>query len=147
MKKIGGGVAFCGRFIIPTVDSRDALVRQISAGNGIGCYGNDLSSIGTYTGVFNLSNGELTLFDVLAGYTFIQHWWDAGELRSNFRFGIVDVVSADFLGDDAYKQTLRLSSNLIWSSIPRIALGAEYLCLGVRMLALITATPPNRGLR
>ena len=102
----------CRRLISPTFDSRDELVFQISAGNGIECYVNDLSSIGNYTGVVNLSNGELTLFDVLAGYTFIQHWWDAGELRSNFRFGIVDVVSADFLGDDAYKQTLRLNFNL-----------------------------------
>ena len=81
LKKLGGGVAFCGRFIIPTVDSRDALVRQISAGNGVGCYGNDLSSIGNYDGVFNLSNGELTLFDVVAAYTSLQHRWG---VRGNY---------------------------------------------------------------
>ncbi len=66
-------------------------------------------------------------FDIAAGYTSLQHWWGVGELRSNFTFGIVEVISPDFLVDDAYKRTLRFSSNLIWSPIPRIDLGAEYL--------------------
>ena len=50
-----------------------------------------------------------------------------GELRSNFIFGIVGAISPSVLDDAAYKRTLRFSSNLIWSPIPRIDLGAEYL--------------------
>jgi hypothetical protein len=126
-EKFGGGAALSGRFIIPIFDPRDNLLFQLSAGNGIGRYVNDLSSIGSYDGIFDPSNGQLELFDVVAGYTSLQHWWGVGELRSNFTLGIVDVVSPDFLGDDAYKKTLRFSSNLIWSPIPRIDLGAEYL--------------------
>ena len=127
-KKFGGGAALSGRFIIPTFDPRDNLLFQISAGNGIGRYVNDLSSIGNYDGVFDPNTGQLDLFDVIAGYTSLQHWWGAGELRSNFTFGIVDVSSPGFLDDDnAYRRTLRFSSNLIWSPIPRIDLGAEYL--------------------
>ena len=127
-KKFGGGAALSGRFIIPSFDPRDNILFQISAGNGIGRYVNDLSSIGNYDGVFDPSSGQLELFDVIAGYTSLQHWWGAGELRSNFTFGIVDVASPGFLDDDdAYRRTLRFSSNLIWSPIPRIDLGAEYL--------------------
>ena len=126
-EKFGGGASLSGRFIIPIFDPRDNLLFQLSAGNGIGRYVNDLSSIGNYDGIFDPSTGQLGLFDIAAGYTSLQHWWGVGELRSNFTFGIVEVISPDFLVDDAYKRTLRFSSNLIWSPIPRIDLGAEYL--------------------
>ena len=116
-----------GRFIIPIFDPRDNLLFQLSAGNGLGRCVNDLPSIGNYDGIFDPNTGQLGRFDIAAGHTSLQHWWGEGELRSNFTFGIVEVISSDFLVDDAYKRTLRFSSNLIWSPIPRIDLGAEYL--------------------
>jgi hypothetical protein len=48
-------------------------------------------------------------------------------VRSNFTLGAVEVDNPDFVDDDAYKRTLRFSSNLLWTPTPRVDLGAEYL--------------------
>lgn len=126
-KKFAGGMSLSGRFITPALDARDNVLFQFNAGDGIGRYVNDLSSIGNYDGIFDPDTGELELFDVLAGYVSYQHWWNSPQLRSNFTFGYVDLDSPDFLAGDAYENTLRFSSNLIWSPIPRIDIGGEYL--------------------
>ena len=73
-----------GRFIIPIFDPRDNLLFQLSAGNGIGRYVNDLSSIGNYDGIFDPSTGQLGLFDIAAGYTSLQHWWGFGGITLQF---------------------------------------------------------------
>jgi hypothetical protein len=126
-EEFGWGVSLSGSYGTPTFDERDKLLFQINRGNGIGRYVNDLSSIGNYDGIFDPANGDLQLFDVTAGYASWQHWWDIEQLRSNFTFGMVDVNNPGFLAGDAYQQTLRFSSNLIWSPISRIDIGGEYL--------------------
>lgn len=127
-KEYAWGVSLSGRRVTPKFDERDSLVFQLNAGNGIGRYVNDLSSIGSYDGVFNPDNGDLQLFDVLAGYVSWQHWWGGpASLRSNYTFGFVDVDNPGFVEGDAYKRTIRLSTNLLWTPTPRIDVGAEYL--------------------
>jgi hypothetical protein len=127
-KEYAWGVSLSGRRATPKFDERDSLVFQLNAGNGIGRYVNDLSSIGSYDGVFNPDNGDLQLFDVLAGYVSWQHWWGGpASLRSNYTFGFVDVDNPGFVEGDAYKRTIRLSTNLLWTPTPRIDVGAEYL--------------------
>ena len=120
------GVSLSGNIATPYFDDRDKLLFQINTGNGIGRYVNDLSSIGNYDGIFNEEN-ELELFYVTAGYVSWQHWWGINQLRSNFTFGAVEVDNPDFVDSEAYKRTVRFSANLIWSPIPRIDLGGEYL--------------------
>jgi len=126
-EEFGWGVSLSGSYATPNFDERDKLLFQINRGNGIGRYITDLSSIGNYDGIFDPADGELQLFDVMAGYASWQHWWDIEQLRSNFTFGMVDVNNPGFLAGDAYQQTLRVSSNLIWSPISRIDIGGEYL--------------------
>jgi hypothetical protein len=125
-EKFAWGSTLSGRFTTPLLGERDSLLFQFNAGNGIGRYVNDLSSVGNYDGIFNTSSGELELFDILAGYVSWQHWWGA-DVRSNFTLGAVEVDNPDFVDDDAYKRTLRFSSNLLWTPTPRVDLGAEYL--------------------
>ena len=120
------GVSLSGNIATPYFDDRDKLLFQINTGNGIGRYVNDLSSIGNYDGIFNEEN-KLELFYITAGYVSWQHWWGINQLRSNFTFGAVEVDNPDFVDSEAYKRTLRFSANLIWSPIPRIDLGGEYL--------------------
>ncbi|MDC0362879.1 DcaP family trimeric outer membrane transporter [Halioglobus sp.] len=120
------GVSLSGNITTPYFDDRDKLLFQINTGNGIGRYVNDLSSIGNYDGIFNEEN-ELELFYITAGYVSWQHWWGINQLRSNFTFGAVEVDNPDFVDSEAYKRTLRFSANLLWSPIPRIDLGGEYL--------------------
>jgi hypothetical protein len=125
-KAYAWGVSMSGRFSTPKLDERDSLLFQLNGGTGIGRYVNDLASIGNYDGIFNPNTGELKLFDVLAGYVSWQHWW-SGNMRSNFTLGMVQVDNPGFVDDSAYKQTTRISSNLMWTPTPRINLGLEYL--------------------
>ncbi|MDG2410838.1 MAG: DcaP family trimeric outer membrane transporter [Halioglobus sp.] len=124
--KYAWGVSLSGNIATPYFDDRDKLLFQINTGNGIGRYVNDLSSIGNYDGIFN-EESKLELFYITAGYVSWQHWWGINQLRSNFTFGAVEVDNPDFVESDAYKRTLRFSANLLWSPIPRIDLGGEYL--------------------
>jgi len=126
-KEFAWGTSLSGSFATPRFDERDKLLFQLNYGNGIGRYVNDLSSIGNYDGIFVPDTGDLQLFDVIAGYVSLQHWWGINQLRSNFTLGAVDVNNPGFLEDDAYLSTLRFSSNLIWSPIPRIDIGGEFL--------------------
>ena len=126
-KKLAWGTSLSGRFMTPALDARDSLLFQLNYGRAIGRYVNDLSSIGDYDGIFDPSDNKLQLFDVTAGYVSWQHWWGLNQLRSNFTFGLVDLNNPGFVESDAYKRTYRFSTNLIWSPIPRIDLGGEYL--------------------
>ena len=127
-KKYAWGATVSGRLITPAFDKRDSLMFQLNRGNGIGRYINDLSSVGSYDGIFNPANGDLQLFDVLAGYVSWQHWWGGPRsLRSNYTLGFVNVDNPGFVEGDAYKKTIRLSTNLFWTPTPRIDVGAEYL--------------------
>ncbi len=126
-KEFAWGMSLSGNIATPRFDSRDKALFQLSHGNGIGRYVNDLSSIGNFDGIFVPDTGDLQLFNVTAGYFSWQHWWPINQLRSNFTFGAVYVDNPGFLDGEAYEQTLRFSSNLIWSPIPRIDIGGEYL--------------------
>ena len=126
-QELGGGATVSGRITTPLLDERDSVLFQLNAGNGIGRYVNDLASVGSFDGIFNLETGELELFEIVAGYVSYQHWWGRNNMRSNFTFGVVEVDNPDFVSGDAYKRTLRFSSNLMWSPTPRIDLGTEYL--------------------
>lgn len=125
-KEYAWGTTLSGRFMTPRLDARDSLLFQLNVGNGIGRYVNDLSSVGNFDGIFNPDDGDLELFDIVSGYVSFQHWWK-GNLRSNFTLGAVNVNNPGFIEGDAYKSTLRASSNLFWMPTPRIDIGAEYL--------------------
>ena len=127
-KQYAWGASLSGRFITPLFDKRDSVLFQLSGGDGIGRYVNDLASVGNFDGIFNPNNGDMQLFDILAGYVSGQHWWGgSGTLRSNFTLGVVDINNPGFIDGNAYKRTYRLSTNLFWTPTPRIDLGAEYL--------------------
>ncbi len=127
-KEYAWGASLSGRFATPYFDEQDSLMFQLNGGNGIGRYVTDLDSIGSYDGVFDPDNGDLQLFDVLAGYVSWQHWWGGPRsLRSNYTLGVVDVNNPGFVEGDAYKRTIRLSTNLFWTPTPRIDLGTEYM--------------------
>jgi hypothetical protein len=127
-KQYAYGVTLSGRFQTPAFDKRDNVVFQLNKGNGLGRYVNDLSSIGNYDGIFDPRDGDLQLFNVTSGYVSAQHWWAGREsLRSNMTFGFVDVDNPGFVSGDAYKRTLRFSTNIFWIPTPRIDIGAEYL--------------------
>lgn len=126
-KQWAWGLSVSGRYSMPYWDDRDSLLFQLNGGDGIGRYVNDLSSVGNFDGIFDRRNGNLELFDIYSGYVSFQHWWGRNQLRSNFTLGFVDVNNPGFVDPNAYKSTIRASSNLFWSPTPRIDIGGEYL--------------------
>jgi len=126
-KSYGWGLSLSGRYSTPRFDARDNLLFQLNRGDGIGRYINDLSSVGQFDGIVDPSSGDLELFEVISAYVSLQHWWGVGQLRSNFTLGAVEVDNPGFVEGDAYRRTIRASTNLIWSPTPRIDVGGEYL--------------------
>jgi hypothetical protein len=126
-KQNAWGISLSGSFNVPKYDERDKFLFQLNAGNGIGRYVNDLNSVGEFDGIINPQDGELELFDIRAGYVSFQHWWGNDQLRSNFTFGVVEIDNPGFVPGDAYKNTMRFSSNLLWSPTQRVDLGGEYM--------------------
>jgi hypothetical protein len=125
-KDTAWGLTVSGKFDFRLFDDRDSVLFQLSGGNGLGRYVNDLQSVGSFDGRFDPVTGELELIDVLAGYISAQHWW--GEtLRSNFTLGYVDVDYSGASGSSDYQRTVRASTNMFWSPTPRIDLGGEFL--------------------
>jgi hypothetical protein len=124
-KEYAWGLSISGRFKTPYLEQRDSVLFQLSHGNAIGRYVNDLRSVGSYDGIFN-DRGDLELFDVTAGYVSYQHWWGS-DTRSNITLGIVNVENPGFVEGDAYKRTLRASANWIWTPTPRVDIGLELL--------------------
>jgi hypothetical protein len=125
-KRYAWGFSISGSFTTPRLDSRDKFLFQINRGDGIGRYVNDLSSTGSYDGIFNQDTGKLQLFTVSAGYGSWQHWW-ANTMRSNFTLGYVAIDNPEFIDSDAYKRTIRASANIIWNPTQHVDTGVEYL--------------------
>ena len=85
-KEYGWGTTVSGRFMTPRLDKRDSLLFQLNAGNGIGRYVNDLSSVGSFDGIFDPESGDMELFSILSGYVSWQHWWTSYPLGLDFTF-------------------------------------------------------------
>lgn len=58
-----------------------------------------------------------------------KHWQTTREmkLRSSFIWSVVNVVDRSFQPGNAYHRTNRYSGNVVFSPIPRMDLGVEYL--------------------
>jgi hypothetical protein len=76
--------------------------------------------------VFKPDGSDIKTLPIIAGFAAYQHWW-SDSLRSNFIFSGVEVDNHDFQPDDAYKRTIRASTNLFWSPTSRVDLGAEFI--------------------
>jgi hypothetical protein len=122
----GYGLSISGRAEFPRFGSRDSVFFQVNGGRGIGRYINDLASVGSFDGIIDPETGEMELIDVFAGYVSYQHWWGPTS-RSNLTFGWVDLDNPNFVEDSFYRRTLRSSLNYMWTPMPRMDLGAEFL--------------------
>jgi hypothetical protein len=104
----------------------DKVIGQAEYGNGIGRYITDAAG---QSAILD-SNGSLdtrTAWGLNMGY---QHWWVDG-LRSNLDAGWTHIEGSHLLttaGGQLYNHDLfSAAANLIWSPIPRIDTGVEYM--------------------
>jgi hypothetical protein len=116
-------------------DGSDFFLWQLTYGEGIGHYINDLGTIGGGDAVFD-PEGKLHALPVFAGYLSYQHLWPMsfkflktwpGILRSNFTVGVVDIGNFDFQEGSNYNRTVRASANLIYNPTSNVQLGVEFL--------------------
>jgi hypothetical protein len=122
----GWALSASGKTVLPWWDKRDNFIFQLNYGEGYGRYINDLRKIGGQDAVFNPDNGDMSALPVFACYFALQKWWTA-TTRSNISAGYVKVDTTDFQPDDAYKSTVRMSGNVLWSPTPRVDMGLELL--------------------
>ncbi len=128
----GWGLTASGTIPLPSSE-RNKVFWQLTFGEGIGRYINDLGTIGGQDAIFS-PEGELDPLPVFAGYLSYQHWW-ARRWRSNATFSWVRIDNFDYQDDPeyveafgpAYKQTLRMSANVLFNPAPRLEFGAELL--------------------
>lgn len=116
----GWGVNLSGSL---NVCDKDKLSAQVTYGEGIARYINDLSGESLDAA---LSDGELDavpVFAAMAGYT--HHWND--QWRSTIAGGYVHASAPDALGSFAVDSTLYGSANLMWHPTKSFRTGLEYL--------------------
>jgi hypothetical protein len=135
----GWGLSLSARRFVGRTGEGYNLVFQISGGEGIGRYLNDLGTVGGQDAAFDPVTGELRALPAIGGYIAYQHWWqETGRTlnllgrffnrpRSTFVFSAVDVRPFDFMGGLSYDRTTRASVNFIFSPITTIDIGIEGL--------------------
>lgn len=131
----GWGITTSGRKNIPAWGENNFLLWQLTFGEGIGRYLNDLSTVGGGDAVFD-PEGNLRALPVFAGFLSYRHNWATkpwllrdlpGIMRSNFTLSWINVDTYDFQAGSDYKQTLRASANLLFFPTQNLRLGGELL--------------------
>jgi hypothetical protein len=116
----GGAVAVGGK--IPTF-GKDDLRFQLHYGNALGRY----MATKFKDAEFDATTGELETFDQFGGFLAYRHFW-IDNLRSNliYSYGAAD-NDLSIVADTVNKEFQSVHANLIWSPVPSVDLGIEYL--------------------
>ena len=77
--------------------------------------------------IMDVDRNKLRTLPVFSAYLAYSHWWQTNHWRSTACVGYVNVQNLDIQQDDAYRQTHRISVNIIYSPAPRMDTGLEIL--------------------
>ena len=105
------------------VFEKDKLSAQVTYGEGIARYVNDLSGENLDAAIVNGNLEALPVFAAMAGYT---HQW-SDQFRSTISGGYVQVDAPGLLGPYAIENTIYSSVNLMWVPTTSFRMGLEYL--------------------
>jgi hypothetical protein len=131
----GWGITASGRHPFKRSDGKDFLLWQLTYGEGIGQYINDLNTVGGGDAVFD-PQGQLRALPVFAGYVSYMYEWPMrwgfvkswpGILRSSLNLSWVDINNYKFQQGSDYKSTREASLNLIYNPTANINMGVEFL--------------------
>ena len=115
-----GAVSVAGK--VPAF-GKDDIRFMLNYGNGLGRY--------MYTNFedasLNVDNGDIEAIDQWGGYLSYHHYW-LDNLRSTlvYSYGEAD-NDTDVVGEAVNKRFQSVHANLIWSPVPAVNLGLEYL--------------------
>ena len=115
----GGALAFSG--IVP-VGARDDLRFDVNAGNAIGRY----QVGGFFPDGYLDASGRLELAHQASGYVAYRHFWRP-QLRSTVEYSAANSTPPAGTAAGINKADRSQHVNLIWSPVPAVNLGAEYI--------------------
>jgi hypothetical protein len=135
---LGWGISASGIVPVPRWGEKDRIVFQFNAGLGIARYINDLNSLGGQDAIFVPSTEELRPLGAWGLFVDLEHHWETGDnllgldlslpdLRSSLIWGYVDVKNLAEQPGDAYDRTHRVGVNLVFSPIPRLDVGSQFI--------------------
>lgn len=121
--EFGYGLTLSGSLKLPFLHPKDKLAFQVNYGDGIGRYVTDLGGGGFDARV---DNGRLDTVQAFGVMVQGQHWW-ADNWRSTLAYGFLTVDNADGAPGDTLETSHYVAANLIWSPVPNVDIGIEYL--------------------
>ena len=135
---LGWGISASGVVPVPRWGEKDRLVFQFNGGQGVARYINDLNSLGGQDAIFIPSTEELRPLGAWGLFVDFEHHWETGDnllglnlslpdLRSSLIWGYVDVKNLAEQPGDAYDRTHRVGVNLVFSPIPRLDVGSQFI--------------------
>jgi hypothetical protein len=114
------GISLAGRY---NLGERDDLRWMVSGGKGLGRY----VGLNIVNGGVLDADGELETIDTLSGFIAWRHYW-SDQLRSSF---VASYFQADnpteLTGLGVTSQADSYHANLVWSPLPRLDLGVEFI--------------------
>ncbi|QQR68308.1 MAG: porin [Alphaproteobacteria bacterium] len=126
----GYGLALSGRFVPATYftngpfHAKDSVFGLFQGGEGMGRYLSDAVNLGT---ALNLVTGDLRTQATWGGYVGGQHFW-TDTVRSSLVYGHTTIRPHTFLpGVTTTKELDSVHVNLIWSPVPSVDVGSEYI--------------------
>ncbi len=119
----GWGFNLAGLF---KVFGKDAFVYQGAYGNGISRYIQDTSGLGIDAAVISVQDPRLEAVPIVGVYGGYQHFW-AKKLRSSVVYGYVQSENTPAQTPSDFHRSEYSATNLIWSPIPQLSFGTEFL--------------------
>ena len=118
----GWGFNLAGLFKI----GKDNLTYQGAYGNGIARYINDSSGLGIDAAVISTLDPRLEAVPMVAAYGGYQHFWFQ-KLRSSVVYGFLQSENTPAQVASTFHRSGYGATNLIWSPIPQLSFGSEFL--------------------
>ena len=119
----GWGFNLSGLF---KVFGKDNLTYQGAYGNGIARYINDSSGLGIDAAVISAQDPRLEAVPMVAAYGGYQHLWFS-KLRSSVVYGFLQSENTPAQTASTFHRSGYSATNLIWSPIPQLSFGTEFL--------------------
>jgi hypothetical protein len=117
---MGWGVSVSGKHL---VGEKNDIRWMATTGSGLGRY----LGLNTANAAVLNANGKLDAIDSSSVFGSYRHFWSE-KLRSNFTLGLLSVDNdTDLTGMDVTKRAASVHINLIYSPVPKMDFGIEYL--------------------
>jgi hypothetical protein len=118
--EVGFGISVAGKF---NVGEKDDFRWMVSGGKGLGRY----VGLNIVNGAVLDENNELEAIDTLSAFLAYRHFW-TDRFRSSVALGWFSADNpTELTGLNVTKEAQSLHANFIWTPLPKLDLGVEYI--------------------